>query len=279
MAKVHKINELPLGAEPGPAMLSIERRQWWLWTSAVVITLVLTAGVVSFVLPSFFAPWAMPTTLSLDQVVGGLIALVALFDLYVVYEQRQINILRRQVTEQLYQLSVLDPLTELFNRRHIEQKLAEEISRSQRHGHPLTVLLFDLNGFKKVNDTHGHPSGDIVLRAFADRLRKATRGSDVAGRFGGDEFLVVLPECKAGGVQYVFNRLNDLEVKIGDTKLPVLYSAGWADFIPGETPLELLTRADAALYANKRGPAAPPSPVSDSGSNPTGKATTTVDPQ
>lgn len=259
MAKVHKTHELPLGAGPGPAMLSIERRQWWLWISAVLITLLLTAGVVSFVLPSFFAPWAMPSAVSLDQVVGGLIALVALFDLYVVYEQRQINIIRRQVTEQLYQLSVLDPLTGLFNRRHIEQKLADEISRSERHGHPLTVILFDLNDFKQVNDNHGHPSGDTVLQAFADRLRKATRGSDMAGRFGGDEFLVVLPECKAGGVQYVFSRLNDLEVEVGDAKLPVLYSAGWADYLPGETPLELLTRADADLYANKRGPAVPQS--------------------
>jgi len=264
MAKVHKTNELPLAVEPGPAMLGIERRQWWLWTSAVIITLLLTAGVVSFILPSIFAPWGMPSAVSLDQVVGGLIALVALFDLYVVYEQRQINIIRRQVTEQLYQLSVLDPLTGLFNRRHIEQKLAEEISRSERHGHPLTVILFDLNDFKQVNDTHGHTSGDTVLQAFADRLRKATRGSDVAGRFGGDEFLVVLPECKAEGVQYVFSRLNELEVEVGEAKLPVPYSAGWADFVRGETPLDLLTRADAALYANKRAPVVPVSSGSGS---------------
>jgi diguanylate cyclase (GGDEF)-like protein len=167
------------------------------------------------------------------------------------------------MTEQLYQLSVLDPLTGLFNRRHIEQKLADEISRSERHGHPLTVILFDLNEFKQVNDTHGHTSGDVVLQAFADRLRKATRGSDVAGRFGGDEFLVVLPECKAEGVQYVFNRLDDLEVEVSDVKLPVRYSAGWANFAAGESLIELLTRADGALYANKRGVAAEQTPVAN----------------
>jgi hypothetical protein len=68
---------------------------------------------------------------------------------------------------------------------------------------------------------------------------------------------VVLPECKAEGVQYVFSRLNELEVEVGEAKLPVPYAAGWADFIRGETPLELLTRADAVLYANKRAPADP----------------------
>jgi len=258
--KSHKSQGLPLGAEPSQAMLTVERREWWLWSSAVVITLLLVAGIASFVLPSALAPSGLSATFSLDQVVGGLVGLVLVFDLYVVYEQHQINAIRRQMTERLYQLSVLDPLTGLFNRRHIEQKLADEISRSERHGHPLTVILFDLNGFKQVNDTHGHPSGDAVLQAFADRLRKATRGSDVAGRYGGDEFLVVLPECKAEGVQYVFSRLNELKVEVRDGELPVHYSAGWADYLPGETLAELLTRADGALYANKRGPAAPPAP-------------------
>jgi diguanylate cyclase (GGDEF)-like protein len=182
----------------------------------------------------------------------------------VVYEQHQINVIRRQMTDQLYRLSVIDPLTGLFNRRHIEQKLADEIARSERHGHPLTVILFDLDSFKRVNDTHGHPAGDCVLRAFADRLRKATRGSDVAGRYGGDEFLIILPECRGEGVQYVFNRLNELAVEVEGSTLPVLYSAGWANYLTGETLIELLTRADDALYVSKRGPAAPPAPTSDS---------------
>jgi diguanylate cyclase (GGDEF)-like protein len=234
-------------------MLTVERREWWLWSSAGLITLLLAAGIASFLLPSVLAPSGTSTTFSLSEVVSGLIALVLVFDMYVAYEQYQINVIRRQVTEHLYRLSVLDPLTGLFNRRHIEQKLADEISRSERYDHPLTVILFDLNGFKQVNDTHGHTSGDAVLRAFADRLRKATRGSDAAGRYGGDEFLIVLPECRKEGVQYVFNRLNDLEVEMGETKLPVLYSAGWADYAPGDTLIELLTRADGALYRNKRG--------------------------
>jgi diguanylate cyclase (GGDEF)-like protein len=259
----HKLQDLLLG-EPGPAMLNAERREWWLWSSAVLITLLLTAGITSFVLPSVLAPWGMSDTFSLNQVVGGLIGLVLVFDLYVVYEQHQINVIRRQMTDQLYRLSVIDPLTGLFNRRHIEQKLADEIARSERHGHPLTVILFDLDSFKRVNDTHGHPAGDCVLRAFADRLRKATRGSDVAGRYGGDEFLIILPECRGEGVQYVFNRLNELAVEVEGSTLPVLYSAGWANYLTGETLIELLTRADDALYVSKRGPAAPPAPTSDS---------------
>ena len=181
-------------------MYRVERREWWLWSSAGLFTLLLTAGIASFLLPSLFASSDTSTTSSLSQVVGGLTALVLVFAVYVVYEQHQINVIRREVTEQLYRLSVLDPLTGLYNRRHIEQKLADEISRSERHGHPLTIILFDLNGFKQVNDTHGHPAGDAVLRAFADRLRKATRGSDAAGRYGGDEFLAVLPELSPHAV-------------------------------------------------------------------------------
>ena len=240
--------------EPNESMLGVERREWWLWTSAVLITLLLTAGIASFILPSVLWHVETPSTLSLGEVVGGLIGLVLLFDLYVVYEQHQINLIRRRVTEQLYKLSVVDSLTGLFNRRHIEQRLADEMVRCERHGYPLTVILFDLNSFKKVNDSHGHPAGDSVLCAFADRLRRATRGSDVAGRYGGDEFLVVLPECKPESVQYVFRRLSELEVEVGGEMQPVQYSAGWAQYRSGESMAELLTRADAALYVSKRDP-------------------------
>jgi len=90
------------------------------------------------------------------------------------------------------------------------------------------------------------------LNSFAERLSKATRGCDVAARYGGDEFLVVLPECKTGDVHCVLNRLGGVEVQIGGATTKISFSAGWADYIPGESPEDLLRRADEALYANKR---------------------------
>jgi hypothetical protein len=92
-----------------------------------------------------------------------------------------------------------------------------------------------------------------LLQVFADRLRKATRGADVAGRYGGDEFLAVLPECTSTGVQRILQRLDDLQADACGGKLRFNYSAGWTEYVPGESREELLKRADQALYANKRG--------------------------
>src|SRR5207237_4051929 len=94
-------------------------------------------------------------------------------------------------------LAMIDPLTGLYNRRYAEQRLSAEVARSARRGHPLTILSLDLNNFKEINDTYGHPAGDLVLQEFAAHLNKVIRGSDLAVRLGGDEFLVLLPDCTA----------------------------------------------------------------------------------
>jgi diguanylate cyclase (GGDEF)-like protein len=197
--------------------------------------------------------------------VRGLVGMVLIFNVYVIYQQLQITRIRRQLTDQVfavdkveelaqevYKMALLDPLTGLFNRRYIEQRLEDEIARSQRHGRPLSVILFDLDEFKQVNDTYGHGAGDSLLKAFAERLSKATRGSDASSRYGGDEFLVVLPECKPENVQHVLKRLEGIRVDIEGHTLPIALSAGWAELLSGESAKELLARADAALYTNKR---------------------------
>jgi diguanylate cyclase len=147
---------------------------------------------------------------------------------------------------------MLDPLTGLYNRRLAEQRLTGEVSRSQRYGHPLTVLVIDLNGFKQINDRHGHAAGDLVLKLFAERLNSAIRASDLAVRMGGDEFMVLLPECQPEQVQTLLNRLNSMAVEFHGENIPVTYAAGWAGYRPGETAEQMLERADQALYADKR---------------------------
>jgi diguanylate cyclase (GGDEF)-like protein len=243
----------------------VERREWWLWSYAMLVTILLTLAIATFAFPALLSQAGDAYSFSLIQAVRALVGLVLVFNVYVIYQQVQIHRIRRQLTEQafsvdkaemlaeeVYKVAIMDSLTDLHNRRYARQRLREEIVRSQRNGLPLTVILFDLNSFKQVNDNHGHEAGDKVLKSFAARLRKATRGSDVAARYGGDEFLVVLPECKPGHVHYFLRRLEGLQADVGRDLLPVSYSAGWAEYSPGESCEDLLERADEALYANKR---------------------------
>jgi diguanylate cyclase (GGDEF)-like protein len=221
----------------------LDRRQWWLWSTTVAVILLLTLAVASF---------AFPALLSREESTYS-------------YQQVQLSRLRLEVADQMqslakvetlasevYKLAALDQLTGLYNRRSGEQRLAQEMSRAQRHGRPLTVLLMDLDGLKQINDRHGHAAGDTVLKGFADRLQRAIRGSDLAVRLGGDEFMALLPECRAEEVRHVLARLEGLEFEFDDNKLRLQYSRGWTDYAPGETPQELLKRADGALYENKR---------------------------
>lgn len=243
----------------------LDRRQWWLWTSTVLVLILLTVAVASFAFPAMLSAEQQTYSFYLNQSVRALVGIVLLFTVYLVYQQMMIMRIRNQISDQMhslakvesltnevYKLAALDQLTGLYNRRSGEQRLAEEISRAVRHDRPLTVLLMDLDGLKQTNDRLGHAAGDLVLKGFAERLQRAIRGSDLAVRLGGDEFMVLLPECRADEVGHVVARVEGLEVQYGIEKIPCRFSRGWTDYRAGETSEELLKRADEALYANKR---------------------------
>lgn len=243
----------------------LDRRQWWLWSSTVIVLVLLTLAVASFTFPAMLTHEQQTYSFYLNQSVRALVGIVLLFSVYVVYQQYQIIRMRNQIAEQLqslakvenltaevYKLAALDQLTGLYNRRSGEQRLAEEMSRAVRHNRPLTLLLIDLDNLKQINDRLGHAAGDLLLKQFAERLQRAIRGSDLAVRLGGDEFLVLLPECRADEVRHVLGRLEGLRVRYENEVIECRFSSGWTDFRPGETAPELLKRADAALYDNKR---------------------------
>jgi diguanylate cyclase (GGDEF)-like protein len=243
----------------------LDRRQWWLWSSTVLVLILLTVAIASFAFPALLSREQATYSFYLNQAVRSLVGIVLLFSVYLVYQQSMIIRMRNQLagqieslakveslTNEVYKLAALDQLTGLYNRRSGEQRLADEISRAVRHQRPLTVLLLDLDGLKQINDKMGHAAGDLILKGFAERLQRAIRGSDLAVRLGGDEFLVLLPECRAEEVTHVINRVEGLELDYGNTKIVCHFSRGWTDYRPGETPAELLKRADEALYANKR---------------------------
>ncbi len=202
---------------------------------------------------------------SLNRAVRGLIGLVLIFNAYTIYQQVTVKRLRRDFSKQIEEMRILqvragefermalvDSLTGLANRRVAEGRLASEAARSARYGHPLTVISFDLDKFKQINDTYGHAAGDKVLKEFAGRLSAATRKSDMAARMGGDEFLALLPECTGDHVQTLLDRMRPMETEYAGVKIPICFSAGWVAYEKGETTEQFLERADRTLYAEKR---------------------------
>ena len=153
--------------------------------------------------------------------------------------------------------ALVDGLTGLANRRQSEDALAHEISRADRFGSPLALVFADLDDFKGVNDAHGHPVGDAVLREFADVLRSTVRESDLAGRWGGEEFVLLLSGTGAeGGAQLaerVRRKLAERTILAPDgTRIPITASFGVAAHPPAQADGELVAAADEALYRAKR---------------------------
>ena len=175
-------------------------------------------------------------------------------------ELRTANEDLQQANAELERISHTDQLTGLFNRRRIEQRLREEISRNARYDRHLGVGLLDLDHFKTINDTYGHPVGDQVLAEFALMLTQTVRTTDVPGRYGGEEFLVLFPETDAPGVQVCLERLRRAvdQTKIGPAEMShrVTVSCGGTAAVPEGRDADsditsLVAKADEALYQAK----------------------------
>jgi diguanylate cyclase (GGDEF)-like protein len=179
----------------------------------------------------------------------------------VLAKQLKIVAKQRARADKLYGLSILDSLTGLHNRRFGEQRLTEEIARSESSSEPLAVVLFDLDYFKEINDKFGHAVGDSALKEFSRRLRRAIRSCDVPVRIGGDEFLVILPECPRDKVDTILSRIGSPQIEVTGHKICVQYSIGRAHYQYSDTMEALMGRADEALYAAKAARAKPLDPA------------------
>lgn len=157
--------------------------------------------------------------------------------------------------EQVRQLAIQDELTGLYNRRHIVARLRDECVRFERTRAPFSVALFDLDRFKSINDTHGHGAGDRVLKAFALAAGATIRTTDTFGRYGGEEFLLVLVETPLDpairAIERIRERMRETPWREIAPGLNVTVSVGVAESRPGEGVESLLSRADVALYAAK----------------------------
>ena len=176
---------------------------------------------------------------------GGLTALIAALWGYWTYRLRKLN-------AALLHLSNTDSLTGLANRQKLSGSMAEAMIRSHQYEFPFSVMLFDVDNFKNVNDTFGHLAGDAVLQALSSITKKALRPQDTPGRWGGEEFLVLLPETGAAAAvelaEKLRNRVGEYEFSDG---LHCTISIGVAEMRPNDTPDSLIHRADTALYSAK----------------------------
>jgi diguanylate cyclase (GGDEF)-like protein len=178
--------------------------------------------------------------------------------LEVLGSQASLSLHNALLHEELERLSVTDRLTELYNHGFFQLRLEEEFQRSKRYGHPLSLIMIDIDDFKEFNDTHGHPRGDRVLKEVSEVIRSALRDVDVAARYGGEEFVVVLPETPCEGARQVAERIRAgverVSHAVGDrTAVGMTVSVGVATFTgDAETSGELLEMADAAMYSGKR---------------------------
>ena len=163
----------------------------------------------------------------------------------------------QSVSEQkLKLLATTDPLTGLFNRRYAHEMITREVRHVERGNRPLSFILADVDHFKSVNDRYGHDGGDAVLVAVSKALAEVTRAENILSRWGGEEFLLVLPATSRQGAAKLAERIHqmmqDLRLRVGDIELQVFLTMGVASVEPGESWGMALARADKALYEGKR---------------------------
>ena len=237
----------------------LSSRDMQLWSIVSLIILVLTAGFLALIAPNLV--WAQRIIrieqAYLPQLVFGLICLVVLFNIYLLSQRVSLNSTRKALiselvlNERLESLSLIDPLTQLFNRRALNELISHQLARSNRNGTPLTILIMDLNGFRELNSKLGSMEGNRVLGEFSRMLKKVFRGGDLLFRQGGDEFLAVMPDTSEQQAENPLQRLlRSLEQWNAENgkHYQLSFTWGMAGYVTGTSLDDVLRTVDRKLY-------------------------------
>jgi diguanylate cyclase (GGDEF)-like protein len=242
-------------------LLRLETQKREFWVLIIFAGLVLILGFLTFFFPHrFWYDGGLHVSLS-PQVLFVIMVATVLASLFYVRRDievrglRLVNLYQYMTSQEDQANSMIDAVTNVFTRGFLRDLLEGEISRAERTNRPLALIMCDLNNFKQVNDRYGHLMGDYVLSQIATILKSCVRGSDCVVRYGGDEFLVLLPETDQPGAEIVRQRVHqkvaewDLSNRVGD--LPISVSLGLYLHVTGQTAEKDVAEVDARMYAEK----------------------------
>lgn len=244
-------------------LTKLEKRDWELWMIVTATGILVGCGLLAILLPTAFLKSGtlhFEITVS-KELACGLLVLLILANTYLVSRRIEFRQLRQKMISNAMQNELIrlqsftDPLTEIYNRRSLEELAGRFIGQAKRLGNPLTFLLIDVDRFKQVNTRFGHLTGDFVLTEIAALLRGSIRGTDVAIRYGGDEFLLALANTNAAGATTVVNRIQSFLKEWNRSSsldnFTMSLSIGMAEWVDGKTLDEVLDLADRNMYEEK----------------------------
>jgi len=237
-------------------------RDLQLWSIGLLVIVVLTTGLLALLVPNVV--WTRHVVRIeqgyLPQLFFGLISLILLFNIYLLGQKLTLNATRRRLiselvlNERLESLSLVDPLTQLLNRRAVNVLIPREVARANRLGSPLTFMTIDLNGFRKVNASFGTLEGDKLLIEFSKMLRAVFRGGDLVFRQGGDEFLILMPDTSEEQADYPVQRLlHSVEQWNVTSQKAYEMSFAWgvAPYVTGSDFTEVMRAVDRKIFQKK----------------------------
>jgi diguanylate cyclase (GGDEF)-like protein len=239
-------------------MQELVRGEWWLWLSALLVSVLSATAFVLTAIPSYFRHSEHFYEIGSDQARWGILCLLLIFNGWLVYRQWTFRRRRTELsgsdagrevlTGQVSESSSMDAVTGLHTRAFIEQHLGKEIAIAKRQHSSLSLATIHLDQFAEITKRHGPSATDAALKELARRLKKACRGSDFVVRLANEDFLLVLPECGLGEVKTVLNRLGTLEMVCAGREVILVYTTGWVEYQPGDLPSDLLKRATQLLH-------------------------------